>query len=80
MLTPLVVVVMNELSYRIHKLFIGFKMVEIIHFTLQDAPEALHRAIVNTSANTGHTLPHSLFFQHILELPVRVLELSLIHI
>ena len=25
MLTPLVVVVMNELSYRIHKLFIGFK-------------------------------------------------------
>ena len=34
MLTPLVVVVMNELSYRIHKLFIGFKMVEIIHFTL----------------------------------------------
>ena len=26
MLTPLVVVVMNELSYCIHKLFIGFKM------------------------------------------------------
>ena len=49
-------------------------MVEIIHFTLQNAPEALHRTIVNTSANTGHTLPHPLFFQHILELLARVLE------
>ena len=74
MLTPLVVVVMNELTYRIHKLFIGFKMVEIIHFTLQNAPEALHRTIVNASANTRHALPHSLFFQHVLELLARVLE------
>ena len=62
MLTPLIVVVMNELSYRIHKLFVGFKMVEVVHLAFQDAPEALHRAIVNTSANTGHTLPHSRFF------------------
>ena len=74
MLTPLIVVVMNELSYRIHKLFVGFKMVEVVHLAFQDAPEALHRAIVNTSANTGHTLPHSLFFQHILELLARVLK------
>lgn len=74
MLTPLVVVVMDKLSYCIHKLLIGFKMGEIIHFTLQDAPEALHRAIVNTSANTGHTLLHSLLLQHILELLARVLE------
>ena len=74
MLTPLVVVVINKLSYCIHKRFIGFKMVEIIHFTLQDAPETLHRTIVNASANTGHTLPHTLLFQPILELLARVLK------
>ena len=76
MLTPLVVVVMDKLSYCINKLLIGFKMVEIIHFTLQDAPESLHRAIVNTSTNTGHTLLHSLLVQFRLELLTRVLESS----
>ena len=74
MLTPLVVVVMDKLSYCINKLLIGFKMVEIIHFTLQDAPESLHRAIVNAVGYTRHTLCHTGFFQHMVKGSVCVLE------
>ena len=62
MLPPLVVVIMDKLLNGFYKFLIGFKMVEIIHLTLQDAPETLHWAIVNTSANTRHTLLYSLLF------------------
>ena len=55
-LTPLVIVVMDKLLNCCRKLLIGFEMVEVVHLTLQDTPEALHRTIVNTSTNTGHTL------------------------
>ena len=67
-LTPLVIVVMDKLLNSSHELLIGFEMVEVVHLTFQDAPEALHRAIVNTSTNTGHTLLHSLLVQFRLEL------------
>ena len=68
------VVIANILLDHLDKLVLAGKPSAVIAFPLQNAPEALHRAIVNTSANTGHALPHSLFFQHILELLARVLE------
>ena len=74
MLTPLVIVVMDKLLNSSHELLIGFEMVEVVHLTFQDAPEALHGPIINTSANTGHTLRHSLLVQFRLELLARVLE------
>ena len=73
-LHPSGVVIMDIGLNHLHKLVLAGKPSAIIAFLLQNAPEALHRAIVNTSANAGHTLPHSLFFQHILELLARVLE------
>ena len=68
MLTPLVIAVMDELLNSSHE------MVEVVHLTFQDAPEALYGPVINTSANTGHTLPHSLLVQFLLELLARVLE------
>ena len=46
MLTPLVVVVMDELFDSNHQFLVGFKSVEIVHFAFQDAPKALHWAVV----------------------------------
>ena len=41
-MTPLVIVVMDKLLNSSHELLIGFEMVEVVHPTFQDAPEALH--------------------------------------
>ena len=65
---------MDKLLNSSHELLIGFEMVEEVHLTFQDAPEALHGTVINTSANTGHTLLHSLLVQFRLELLARVLE------
>ena len=76
MLASLGVVVVNELVDRCHKLFVGLKVVQIIHLALQDAPEAFRRTVVNTSADSGHALRHFLFVQPRLKLPARVLKPS----
>ena len=46
----------------------------IVTLALQDAPKFLHRAIVNTAANTGHTLRHSGIQQLLVESSAGVLE------
>ena len=74
MLTPLVVVVMDELLNSTGQFLVGIKVIEIVHLTLQNTPESLHRAIINAAANSRHTLFHSLFIQFSLELLARVLE------
>lgn len=68
------VVIANILLDHLNKLVLADEPSAVIAFPFQDAPEALHRTIVNASANTRHALPHSLFFQHVLELLARVLE------
>ena len=64
---PLVVVVIDELFHGGYQFFISFKIVEIVHLTFQNAPEALHRAIINASTYSGHALRHSLLVQFSLE-------------
>ena len=76
MLTPLVVVVMDKLFYCINKLLVGFKVVEIIHLALQDAPETFHGTVVDASANSGHALLHILLVQLCLKLFACVLKSS----
>lgn len=46
----------------------------IIALTLQDSPEAFHRAVVNAAANTGHTLCHPGIQQFLVEGSAGVLE------
>lgn len=55
-LSPLGVVVVDELIDHCHKLFVCLKVVQIIHLALQNAPETFHRSIVDTSADARDIL------------------------
>ena len=46
----------------------------IVPLPLEDAPEALHRPVVNTFAHPGHTLRHPGCGQLVLEHPGRILK------
>ena len=65
---------MDKLLDGIHEFLVVVKVVEIVHLTLLDAPEALHRTVIDTSSHPGHTLLHSLFVQLGLKLLARILE------
>ena len=50
----------------------------VIAFPLQNAPEALHRTVVDAMRHAGHTLRHSRLHKLIVEGAVGVLELTYI--
>ena len=65
----------SERSFnRGNELFSACKSMPIIALTLQDSPEAFHRAVVNAAANTGHTLCHPGIQQFLVEGSAGVLE------
>ena len=66
-LVTAVVVVVNIAFNRGNELFSACKSMPIIALTLQDSPEAFHRAVVNAAANTGHTLCHPGIQQFLVE-------------
>lgn len=73
-LVTAVVVVVNIAFNRGNELFSACKRMPIIALTLQDSPEAFHRAVVNAAANTGHTLCHPGIQQFLVEGSAGVLE------
>ena len=73
------VVVEDVILNHFYNLFSAGKAPAIVALPLEDAPKALHRAVVNALANPGHTLSHpgcdQLVVEHlggILEAPVAV--------
>ena len=46
----------------------------IIPLSLQDTPEALHRAVINAVGRSGHTLRHAGLLQLVVKTAVRILE------
>lgn len=48
----------------------------VIAFPLQNAPEALHRAVINAMRHAGHTLRHFRLHELVVESAVGVLESS----
>ena len=58
------------------KLVLAGKLSAVIALPFQDAPEALHRTVVNTMRHTGHTLRHSRLHELVVESAVGVLEPS----
>ena len=60
--------------YSLGKLFKRLIFPQIILFTFQCSPKGFHGAIVNTSANPGHTLRHLCFIYSSLKSLVSVLE------
>ena len=75
-LHPPGVVVMDIVLDRLNKLPLTGEPSAVIAFPLQNAPEALHRAVVNAMRHTGHTLRHSRLHELVVESAVGVLETS----
>ena len=75
-LHPSGVVIMDIGLNHLDKFTFAGKPSAVIAFPLQDAPEALHRTIVNALANAGHTLGHACSFQLCVEDPICILEPS----
>lgn len=70
------VVIANILLNHPDKLTFAGKMFAIITFPLQNAPEALHRAVINTMRCAGHALCHSCLHKPVIKCAVGVLETS----
>ena len=56
--SPCVVIVDVTLDH-LRQLVLAGEPSAVISFPLQNAPEALHRAVINAVGHTGHTLCHS---------------------
>lgn len=70
------VVIANILLDHLDKLVLAGKPSAVIAFPLQNAPEALHRTVVNTMRHTGHALRHACLYELVVEGTVGVLEPS----
>ena len=70
------VVIANILLDHLDKLVLAGEPSAVIAFPFQDAPEALHRAVVNTMRHTGHTLRHPCLHELVLKGTVGVLKPS----
>ena len=57
-LHPAGVVIADEALNHLGQLMLAGKAPALVAFPLQNAPEALHGAVVDAFANTGHTLGH----------------------
>ena len=70
------IVVGNILPDHPAQLLLAGEFPSIIALPLEDAPEALHRPVVNTFAHPGHTLCHPGCGQLVVEHPGRILKAS----
>lgn len=75
-LQPPVVIVLDVVLYHLHERILVCKTSAIVSFSLQDAPEAFHRTVVDTLCHSGHALHHSRLFKLFMKDPVCVLESS----
>ena len=75
-LYPACVVVVDVTLNHANQLLLARKTLAIIPLALQDAPETLHRPIVDTVRHAGHTLRHACLFELVVKCAVRVLEAS----
>ena len=73
-LQPPVIIVLDVVLYHLHEGILVCKTSAIVSFSLQDAPEAFHRAVVDTLCYSGHALHHSCLFKSFMKESVRVLE------
>ena len=61
------VVIANILLDHLNKFTFAGKPSAVIAFPFQDAPEALHRAVINAMRYAGHTLRHSRLHELVVE-------------
>ena len=70
------IVIADVAHNHLHKLLLAGKTPAIVAFPFQDAPEAFHRAIVNTVCHTGHALHHSRLYELLVECSACILVAS----
>ena len=70
------VVIANILLDHLDKLVLAGEPSAVIAFPFQNAPEALHRAVVNAMRHAGHTLRHARLHKLVVEGTVGVLKTS----
>ena len=75
-LYPAVVVVGYVVLNHGNKFFSTRESSSVVPFPFQDAPESLHRTVINALGNSGHTLLHFCCLQLVIEYPVCILETS----
>ena len=75
-LHPSGVVIMDIGLNHLDKFMFAGKPSAVIAFPLQNAPEALHRAVINAMRHAGHTLRHFRLHELVVESAVGVLESS----
>lgn len=75
-LYPPSIVIVNIALDHLDQVSLAGKPPAIIAFPFQNAPEALHRAVVDTLANAGHTLGHPGLLELVVEGSAGVLEPS----
>ena len=70
------VVIANILLDHLNKLVLAGEPSAVIAFPFQNAPETLHRTVINTMRHTRHALRHSSLHELVVEGAVGVLETS----
>ena len=70
------IVIADVAHNHLHKLLLAGKTPAIVAFPFQDAPEAFHRAIVNTVCHAGHALHHSRLYELLVECSACILVAS----
>ena len=75
-LHPSCIVIMDIVSDHLDKVPLTGEPSAVIAFPFQNAPEALHRAIINAVGNAGHTLRHSGLYKFVVEGTVGILKSS----
>ena len=68
------VVIADVALYHLDQFFLAGEALAVVTFSFQDAPEALHRAVVNAVCHAGHALCHSGLFELVMKSSVCVLK------
>lgn len=74
--TPIVVTA-DVICDHLDQFMFACKTLSIITLALQDAPEPLHRSVVDALSHAGHTLRHSCLLQLVMESSARILETAI---
>ena len=57
-MVSVVVVIIDVVGNGLHKGLAAGKLLAVVSFTLNDAPKAFHRSVVDAAAYSRHTLRH----------------------
>ena len=70
------VVIANILPDHLHKIPLAGEPPAVIALSFQNAPEALHRAVINAMRHAGHTLRHPSLHKLVVESAAGILKTS----